>query len=40
MTNQKEIAVQSMVNHFGDQTALSKSAKTDLVSLKIPEDME
>jgi hypothetical protein len=40
MDNQKEIAVQSMVNHFGDQTTLNKNAKTDLVSLKIPEDIE
>jgi ATP-dependent protease HslVU (ClpYQ) peptidase subunit len=40
MANQKEIAVQCMVNHFGDQTTLTKSAKTDLVSLKIPEDIE
>ena len=40
MANQKEIAVQCMVNHFGDQTSITKSAKTDLVSLKIPDDIE
>ena len=40
MANQKDIAVQSMVNHFGDQTTITKSAKTDLVSLKIPDDIE
>jgi hypothetical protein len=40
MANQKDIAIQSMVTHFGDQTSIAKSAKTDLVSLKIPENIE
>jgi hypothetical protein len=40
MANQKDIAVQCMVNHFGDQTNIAKSAKTDLVTLKIPENIE
>ena len=40
MANQKEIAVQSMITHFGDQTSMSKSSKSDLINLKIPEDIE
>jgi hypothetical protein len=40
LANQKEIAVQCLVTHFGDQTSFGKGAKADLVNLKIPDNIE
>jgi predicted transcriptional regulator len=38
MENQKTIAIHTLVQHFGDQT--NSGQKPELVTLKIPEDME
>jgi hypothetical protein len=40
LSNQKDIAIQAIIQHFGDQTSTGSNSKPELVTLKIPEDME